>query len=97
MDQRIPIHPHALIAWRDLRHLVPLSRTTIWRLVRAGKFPEPVAISATRQAWRMEDIQAWIAARDTRRAGGALPFRRAAPRTPNGPPPRDAGHEAEAA
>lgn len=38
-----------------------LSRTTLWRLIRAQKFPSPVKISARRIAWRQADVDAFIA------------------------------------
>ncbi len=36
-----------------------LSRTTIYRKVRAGTFPRPVAISAGLSAWYESDINRW--------------------------------------
>ena len=40
-----------------------LSRTTLWRMVRAGSFPKPVTISPGRIAWPESAVQAWIAAK----------------------------------
>lgn len=39
------------------------SSTTLWRLRKVGKFPEPVAISPNRKMWRESDVNAWIASR----------------------------------
>lgn len=36
------------------------SRTTLWRRVRAGDFPKPIALSAHSTRWRREEIDAWI-------------------------------------
>lgn len=36
------------------------SRTTIWRLLRAGDFPEPVQISPNRKGWIEHEVDAWI-------------------------------------
>ena len=36
------------------------SASTIWRMRRANTFPEPVAISPNRKAWRETDIDAWV-------------------------------------
>lgn len=47
------------LAWRQVRDLTGLGRTTAWRLRRAGQFPEPVPISPGRVAWRARDIAAW--------------------------------------
>ena len=50
-----------LLDWSRLHPTyVPLSRSTVWALRRAGKFPEPVRISATRVAWRKSEILKWI-------------------------------------
>jgi predicted DNA-binding transcriptional regulator AlpA len=50
------------------------SATTIWRMRRANTFPEPVAISPNRKAWRETDIDAWVNARtptsERSRSGG---------------------------
>lgn len=38
-----------------------LSRSTIYRLVAEGKFPNPVKISARRIGWRESDLDEFIA------------------------------------
>ncbi len=43
--------------------LLPASPATIWRKVKDGTFPEPVKLGERITAWRMEDIEAWLAAR----------------------------------
>jgi prophage regulatory protein len=40
-----------------------LSKSTIYRDVKAGNFPAPVKLSARRVAWKSEDVQAWIDSR----------------------------------
>jgi prophage regulatory protein len=40
---------------------VPISRSTLWRRVKAGTFPEPVKLSARVTVWRAEDLRQWIA------------------------------------
>ncbi|MDR2875964.1 MAG: AlpA family phage regulatory protein [Methylobacillus sp.] len=40
--------------------VVPLSKSSIWRLVSVGKFPRPVKLSERCTAWRAEDVRAWI-------------------------------------
>jgi predicted DNA-binding transcriptional regulator AlpA len=51
-----------LLSWSELRKVVPLSRSTVWRRVRDGRFPAPLQISPGRVAWREDDIRAWMAA-----------------------------------
>lgn len=40
--------------------LLPLSRATIFALVKAGTFPKPVRIGARAVAWRLSDIDAYL-------------------------------------
>jgi prophage regulatory protein len=39
--------------------LIPFRRTTLWRAVRDGQFPESSYISANRHAWFESDIIDW--------------------------------------
>ena len=43
-----------------IQPLVPVSRTTIWSWVKAGKFPRPLKIGPRTTAWRAEEIDAWM-------------------------------------
>ena len=55
---------HKLISWKAVRPMVGnLSRTTWWRLQRAGSAPRPITLSPGRVAWLEADINAWIDAR----------------------------------
>ena len=64
------LSPEELILHTDLRRLVPLSRTTRWRLERKGAFPRRISISDRRVAWRRSEIEAWL---KRRAATGAAP------------------------
>lgn len=46
---------------------IPMSSATIWRAVKAGKFPKPVKLSQRITAWHVADVRAWMA----QRAAGA--------------------------
>lgn len=39
------------------------SRPHLWRLWTSGKFPKPIKLSASRNAWLESDIDAWIESR----------------------------------
>jgi prophage regulatory protein len=39
--------------------VVPISRSTLWRLERSGKFPKSVYISANRRCWFRDQIVGW--------------------------------------
>jgi predicted DNA-binding transcriptional regulator AlpA len=46
---------------RQVLAFVPISKSTLWRQVRARSFPSPVKLSARVTAWRAEDVRRWIA------------------------------------
>jgi len=45
---------------RQVLAFVPISKSTLWRHVRARSFPSPVKLSAGITAWRAEDVRRWI-------------------------------------
>lgn len=40
--------------------MVGLSKSQIYRLIRAGEFPTPVRLGANSVAWPAEQISAWV-------------------------------------
>ena len=48
---------------REMMKLTGLSRTTIWRMERAGRFPKRVKIGERAVAWSEREVRAWLAAR----------------------------------
>ena len=48
-----------LLRVKDVERELGISRTTIWRLVKAGAFPTPLRITSKAIAWRRSDIEAW--------------------------------------
>ena len=60
-----------LIDKRTLLRLVPLSYSTVWKLMRRGEFPLSVRVdtdsstgtSNSRVFWHLREVQAWIASR----------------------------------
>ncbi len=48
----------------QLTQFIPFSASTIWRKAKNGSFPSPVKLSEQITAWRVEDLQAWMQARD---------------------------------
>jgi len=49
---------------KQVLDVVPLSRTSIYRLEKAGKFPRSTYISANRRIWYEDEIIAWQRAVD---------------------------------
>ena len=52
-----------IIRTEDLTRRLGLSRATIFRNVKAGRFPTPIKISQRAIGWRIDEVEAWIAAR----------------------------------
>jgi prophage regulatory protein len=49
-----------LIRLPELQTLIPLSRTGIWRGVAAGALPRPIRLSKNVNAWRLDEVTAFI-------------------------------------
>ena len=48
-----------LLPRKTVEKLSGLSRATIYRLIKAGKFPRPVSIGTGSVRWRQSDVIAW--------------------------------------
>lgn len=48
-----------LIPRKTVEKLSGLSRATIYRLMKAGKFPRPLSIGTGSVRWRQSDVIAW--------------------------------------
>ena len=51
-----------IIRTEDLTRRLGLSRATIFRNVKAGRFPASIKISQRAIGWRIDDVEAWISA-----------------------------------
>jgi predicted DNA-binding transcriptional regulator AlpA len=40
--------------------LIPVSKSTLWKGVKSGRFPKPVKLGPRITAWRVEDIRQLI-------------------------------------
>jgi prophage regulatory protein len=56
-----PTFKERLISEREVLRRTSFSKSTRWRLEKAGAFPRSVQISRGRRAWRESEIDAWIA------------------------------------
>jgi prophage regulatory protein len=66
MSKTLPeVSSDAIVLLREseLRNRIKLSHSTIWRLVRAGRFPQPIQLSERAKGWRASDIEKWLASR----------------------------------
>lgn len=60
-----------LIHAREVQRICGLSKSTMYRLMRTGLFPEPLKIGPKAVRWREDEIQEWIDSRE--RAHGDSP------------------------
>jgi len=51
--------PRRMLNEKQLLDIIPLSRTSIYRLEKAGRFPRSTYISANRRIWYEDEIIAW--------------------------------------
>jgi prophage regulatory protein len=64
MKSELPSRPEVrLVSPREAARLTSLSKSTLWRLSRAGSFPRAISLSPGRIAWRLSDVENWIATR----------------------------------
>jgi prophage regulatory protein len=47
----------------DVARITGLSRTTIWRLERQGRFPTRIRLGVNSVGWRDEEVQHWVESR----------------------------------
>ena len=72
-----------LLTRREIEERCGIARTTIYRKMREGSFPEPLQIGARAVRWPENEIEAWLASRPrshgdrtsqlNRRSAGAAP------------------------
>lgn len=55
------VSPDRYLTMRDVTERLPLHRTTIYKLIRAGTFPSPVQLSPGRSAFRERDVDQYLA------------------------------------
>ena len=48
---------------REVEEITGLSRSTIYRMVKTGQFPQPVRVGRKAVRWRLSDIIAWMESR----------------------------------
>jgi predicted DNA-binding transcriptional regulator AlpA len=57
-----PSKPNQFLRQRDLlNHYLPFSATTLWRKIKQGEFPQPVKLSPGITAWRLSEVNDWLA------------------------------------
>ncbi|WP_156526781.1 helix-turn-helix transcriptional regulator [Bradyrhizobium sp.] len=65
--------PRRMLTETQVLDIIPLSRTTLYRMEKAGRFPKCTYISPNRRVWYEDEIVAWqnaVDEFDPRRARG---------------------------
>lgn len=52
--------PERLLTTREVVERTTLTRMSLYRMSREGRFPLPIQLAPTRIAWRERDIDAWV-------------------------------------
>lgn len=52
-----------LLRLRQVQELVPLSKATIYGMLKLDQFPRPVLLGRQCVAWRLSEIERWIRSR----------------------------------
>ena len=52
-----------LLRFKAVQQAVSLSRTTIWRLEKEGRFPARRQLSANAVGWIKQDVENWVQSR----------------------------------
>ena len=52
-----------LLRRREVEERTGLARTTIYRKMREGSFPEPIQVGARAVRWPASEIEAWLTSR----------------------------------
>lgn len=67
--------PLQLLTDLEVANLLKISRPSLWRWCREGKFPSPIKIGENSSRWRACDVESWLArkieAAGTHHAGAA--------------------------
>ncbi len=52
--------PERILRAKEVVELTGLSRTTIWRMERAGAFPNRVSLGVGSVGWRLSEVSEWV-------------------------------------
>ena len=48
-----------MLSEKQILEIVPVGRTTLYRMIKAGRFPKPIYISPNRRVWYEDEFIAW--------------------------------------
>jgi prophage regulatory protein len=56
--------PRRMLNEKQILALIPIARSTLWRMEKQGKFPKGSYILANRKLWYADEVEAWQNALD---------------------------------
>ena len=56
--------PERIIRAKEVVELTGLSRTTLWRMEKSGKFPNRVSLGVGSVGWRFSEVNEWLNSRN---------------------------------
>jgi len=59
----LPVVTPRVLRFEEVRSRVALSRTTVWRLERAGKFPKRRQLGENSVGWIEAEVDSWVKCR----------------------------------
>jgi predicted DNA-binding transcriptional regulator AlpA len=60
VPERSPIVVDRMLRLPEVLSIVGIGRTTLYNLVRAGKFPAPLHLSTRIRGWRLSSVQEFL-------------------------------------
>lgn len=54
-----------ILTTKQLLERLPLTRVSLWRMAREGRFIQPIRLTRSRIGWRWSAVLAWLAERET--------------------------------
>ena len=55
-----------ILTTAELLERLPLTRQSLWRMAREGRFVQPIRLTRSRIGWRWSAVLAWLNERETR-------------------------------
>ncbi|WP_375305101.1 AlpA family phage regulatory protein [Bradyrhizobium sp. A11] len=77
--------PRRMLLEEQVLDAIPFSKTTLWRMEKAGKFPRSTYISPNRRVWHEDEIIAWQNAVDERQPHRGRGFKKRSPKADAAP------------
>lgn len=59
-DQPLILPPQGMSRAKDVLKIVPVCRSTLWKMVKNNSFPQPIRLSANVTVWRNSEIVSWV-------------------------------------